>query len=166
MKKLKDKIIWSDILSFIFGFFGIMFGSLSAISLEPFWNPNEKVRDTHSFIFTLLSIFFDSLSVLSAFGAYRSGTKLYNLQKTTMQNTQSLGHQYERWAFRCDLLSFIFGIGGLIFGAVSLITLFPLTFNEYVSWWGTITSVCFDTISCFLVVCALCFFRQSIKLPN
>ncbi|AHF60936.1 hypothetical protein SMM_0509 [Spiroplasma mirum ATCC 29335] len=52
-----------------------MFGSLSVISLEPFWNPNKKVRNTHSFIFTLLSIFFDTLSVLSAFVAYRSGTK-------------------------------------------------------------------------------------------
>ncbi|WFG97564.1 hypothetical protein [Spiroplasma citri] len=50
--RLKNSIIWADILSFSFGFLGVTFGILSVLALEPFWSVYANIRDDQSFALT------------------------------------------------------------------------------------------------------------------
>ncbi|WP_168104693.1 hypothetical protein [Spiroplasma platyhelix] len=160
IQQLKRTIFWSDILSFTFGFLGVCFGILSVLALETFWNKNDSIRDFHSFTFTATTICCDSLSVLSAMTAYHYGIKLYKMTKNIRQKHKPEILKCERYSFLYDFWSFIFGIVGLIFGIISFITLFPTFLNEYISWWATITSVCFDALSCTLVLMAMYYFHR------
>lgn len=164
--RLKNSIIWADILSFSFGFLGVTFGILSVLALEPFWSLDANIRDAQSFALTATTICCDSLSVLSAMVAYYLGLKLYNRTKNETQNDKPEVLKCGRYSFYCDFWSFIFAIIGLIFGIISFVTLFPTFFNEYTSWWATITSVCFDTVSCVLVGVAMGYFNKGVKLTK
>lgn len=165
-KQLKQAIFWSDILSFTFGFLGVSFGILSVLALEPLWSSDKTIRDADSFALTATTISCDTLSVLSALMAYYFGTKLYNKLKHTHREEKPEIMRCERYSFRFDLWSFIFGVVGLLFGITSFVCLFPAFLNEYVSWWTTITSVCFDALSCSLVAAAMVYFQKGIKLAK
>ncbi|WHQ36566.1 hypothetical protein [Spiroplasma sp. SV19] len=164
LQQLKKSIILADILSFTFGFLGVTFGILSVLALEPFWSMDSTVRDHQSFALTATTICCDFLSVLSAMIAYYYGVKLYKITKNEDRCDKPEVLKCERYSFCCDFWSFIFGIVGLIFGITSFITLFPGFLNEYTSWWTTITSVCFDSVSCAFVGVAIGYFCKGIKL--
>lgn len=165
LQQLKKSIILADILSFIFGFLGVSFGILSLLALEPFWSiDSSTVRDRQSFALTATTICCDFLSVLSAMVAYYFGVKLYKMTKNENRGDKPQVLKCERYSFYCDFWSFLFGIVGLIFGITSFITLFPSCLNKYTSWWSTITSVCFDSVSCAFVGVAMWYFRKGIKL--
>ncbi|AOX43834.1 hypothetical protein S100390_v1c04940 [Spiroplasma sp. NBRC 100390] len=164
LQQLKKSIILADILSFIFGFLGVTFGILSVLALETFWSMDSTVRDRQSFALTATTICCDILSVSSAMFAYYYGVKLYKRTKNEDRDDKPEVLKCERYSFYCDFWSFMFGIVGLIFGITSFITLFPSCLNEYTSWWATITSVCFDSVSCAFVGVAMGYFRKGIKL--
>ncbi len=157
--RLKNSIIWADILSFSFSFLGVTFGILSVLALEPFWSFDANICDAQSFALTATTICCDSLSVLSAMVVYYLGLKLYNRTKNETRNDKPEVLKCERYSFYFDFWSFIFGI-------ISFVTLFPTFFNEYTSWWATITLVCFDTISCALVGVAMGYFNKGVKLTK
>lgn len=163
-KQLKKSILWSDTLSFTFGFLGVTFGILSVLALEPLWSKDPDIRKFHSFVFTATTISCDTLSVLSALMAYSFGRKLFQKTKYTRKEEKPEILKCEHYSFRFDFWSFIFGIIGLIFGVGSLVTLFPTFLNEEISWWTTITSVCFDTISASLVALAMFYYHKAEKL--
>ncbi|AGM25376.1 DUF1129 domain-containing protein [Spiroplasma chrysopicola] len=161
--KIKKIIINSDIFSFNFGFIGITFGLLSLLSLEPFWNSSNEVRDYQSFIFTILTIIFDTLSVISAMIAFIYGKKMYRLRQPNKKEKRWIDKRFEKLSYWFDFWSFIVGILGLIFGLISLVTLLPYTINEFVSWWATFTSIFLDTFSAIAAILALTCFLKSWK---
>jgi len=119
----------------------------------------KENRDFASFVFTALTLIFDSISTLSAFLAFVAGGKLMSEEGPT--NPKHI--RYEHLSLKFDICSFSVGAFGLIFGAISLVTLFKPIEQDLLSEIITIISIFLDTASSVLVIIALTYFMKSLE---
>ncbi|ATZ19017.1 hypothetical protein ESOMN_v1c06350 [Williamsoniiplasma somnilux] len=164
MKKIKYWILSLDFISIIFGLGGIICGILSVLALNSFWSPDKHIRESDSFMFSIATVSLDVVSVIAALAAFLIGRAVYIKEKKAGHVLDPRIEKLEQKTIVADLISFILGLIGLIFGIMSIVWLLPTFLNEKLSYDITIASVVFDFLSSLSVGVAIYFFVNIKKI--